>query len=68
MDNISLSDQDVAERARAADDSRPPVRRRRRWRALAVFGVVAVLAAVGGEQIWRADATAGRRRRRRRRR
>ena len=54
MDNISLSDQDVAESARAADDSRSPVRRRRRWRALAVFGVVAVIAAVGGEQIWHA--------------
>ena len=54
MDNISLSDQDVAERARAADDSRSPVRRRRPWRALAVLGVVAVIAAVGGEQVWRA--------------
>ena len=54
MDDISLSDQDVAESARAADDSRSPVRRRRRWGALAVFGVVAVIAAVAGEQIWHA--------------
>ena len=54
MDNISLSDQDVAESARAADDSRSPVRRRRRWGALAVLGVVAVIAAVAGEQIWHA--------------
>ena len=54
MDNISLSDQDVAERARVADDGRSPIRRRRRWRALALFGVVAVIAAVGGEQVWRA--------------
>ena len=27
MDNISLSDQDVAERSRAADDGRSPIRR-----------------------------------------
>jgi membrane fusion protein, multidrug efflux system len=54
MDNISLSDQDVAESARAVDDSRSPIRRRRRWGALAILGVVAVIAAVGGEQIWRA--------------
>ena len=54
MDNISLSDQDVAESARAADDSRSPVRRRRRWGVLAVLGVAAVIAAVAGEQIWHA--------------
>ena len=46
MDNISLSDQDVAERARTADAGRSPIRRRRRWGALAVFGVAAVIAAV----------------------
>jgi multidrug efflux system membrane fusion protein len=53
MDNISLSDQDVPERARTADAIRSPFRRRR-FGALVVFGVVAVIAAVGGEQIWRA--------------
>ncbi len=54
MDNISLSDQDVAERARVVDDSRPPVRGRRRWRALSLVGAVAILAVVGGERTWRA--------------
>jgi multidrug efflux system membrane fusion protein len=52
MDNISLSDQVVAERVPAADRGPPPIRRRRRWGALALFGVVAVLAVVGGEQVW----------------
>jgi multidrug efflux system membrane fusion protein len=56
MDNISLTDQDVAERAGFADDSGPPVRRHRRWRALAVVGVVAMLAAAGGEHVWRDGA------------
>ena len=59
MDSISLSDQDVAERTRVADDGRPamraPARPRRRWRAIAVFAVLAIIiAAVGGEQVWRA--------------
>jgi multidrug efflux system membrane fusion protein len=54
MDNISLSDQDLAERARAADDGGMPVGGGRRWRAFAFAGVVVLLAAVGGEQIWRA--------------
>jgi multidrug efflux system membrane fusion protein len=53
MDNISLSDQDVPESARTADAGRSPIRRRRRWGVLAVFGVAAVIAAVAGEQIWR---------------
>jgi multidrug efflux system membrane fusion protein len=52
MDNISLTDQDVAERTSVADDSRMPVRHRGRWRPLALFGVVAVLAAVGGNRTW----------------
>jgi hypothetical protein len=52
MDNLSLSDQDVAERARAADGGLPR-RPRRRWRALAVFAVLAIVAAVGGQQVWR---------------
>ncbi len=54
MDNISATDQDVAERARVADGSRFPARRGRRWRALALVGVVAMLAALGGERVWRA--------------
>jgi RND family efflux transporter MFP subunit len=54
MDNLALTEQDVAERTGVADDSLPPVRRRRPWRALALVGVVAMLAAVGGAQIWRA--------------
>jgi membrane fusion protein, multidrug efflux system len=53
MDNISLGAQDVAERERSADDRRPPVRPRRRWRALVVLAVLAITAAVGGEQVWR---------------
>ncbi|MGD0105756.1 MAG: efflux RND transporter periplasmic adaptor subunit [Rhodopila sp.] len=59
MDSISLSAQDVAERTSPADDAHPsmrppPMRPRRRWRALAVFAVLAIIAAVGGEQVWRA--------------
>jgi RND family efflux transporter MFP subunit len=52
MDNISLADQDVAERSSVLDDNYPPVRRRKRWGAVALAGVVAILAAVGGEQAW----------------
>jgi membrane fusion protein, multidrug efflux system len=54
MDNISLSGPDVAERTSGAEGGRP-VRRRRRWGALAVLAVLAVAAAVGGEQFWRAS-------------
>ncbi len=54
MDNLSLTDQDVAERARVADGASTPVHRRRRWRGAALVGVLAALAAVGGEQAWRA--------------
>ena len=54
MDNLSLTDQDVAERARVAGDNRPTVRPRRRWHALALVGILATLAAVGGERVWRA--------------
>jgi membrane fusion protein, multidrug efflux system len=52
MDHISLTDQDVAERTDVTGDSYRPVRRRSQWRPLALVGVVAVLAAVGGERIW----------------
>ena len=61
MDSISLADQDVAERTPVsdgewvADDSRPPARRRRRWRTLALVGVLATLAAAGGDRIWRSS-------------
>lgn len=52
MDHVSLSDQDVAERSRTGD-SATHVRRRRPWGALGLVGLVAVLAAVSGEQVWR---------------
>ena len=55
MDNTSLTDQDVVERASMADDSRPSRRRRVPWRAAALVGAVAIVAAVAGEQAWRAD-------------
>jgi multidrug efflux system membrane fusion protein len=54
MDRIALSDQDVAERSRAADDVLPPRRPRRRWRALAVIAVLAIVAVAGREQVWHA--------------
>jgi multidrug efflux system membrane fusion protein len=54
MDNISLGDQDLAERGRVAGETGTPVVRRRRWRALALIGLVVILAALGGEQAWRA--------------
>ncbi|MGA9867363.1 MAG: efflux RND transporter periplasmic adaptor subunit [Acetobacteraceae bacterium] len=54
MDNIPLTDQDIAERTSVAGDSYRFVRRRRRWRTLALVGVVAVLAAAGTEHFWRA--------------
>ena len=58
MDNVSLSDQEVAAREPAADDHRPPartpfIRLARRWRVLAVLAVLVVMAA-GGEQVWQA--------------
>lgn len=51
MDDISLADQDVAERV--SDVARPPLRRRKRWRAVLLVGVLAMLAAVGAERTWR---------------
>jgi membrane fusion protein, multidrug efflux system len=54
MDHISLRDQDLAEHSQVAGDGATPVRRRRPWRALALVGVAAVLAAMGGEHVWRA--------------
>jgi membrane fusion protein, multidrug efflux system len=54
MDNISLADPDIAERTLVSGDDRSPIRRRRPWRALALVGVVAMLAALGGEHVWRA--------------
>lgn len=55
MDNISLTDQDVTERTRVARDSRLPVRRRRRWRALGLASIVAALVAVAAGRAWLAD-------------
>jgi membrane fusion protein, multidrug efflux system len=55
MDSFSLSGQDIAERAGAADDGRPFMRPRRRWRALAAFAALAIVAAVGGAQVWSAN-------------
>ena len=55
---IYLSGQDVAERSRAAGDGHPPKRAPvhpgRRWRVLSVFAVLAIIAAVGGQQVWHA--------------
>jgi RND family efflux transporter MFP subunit len=53
MDNVSLTDQDLAERARTADGGRPPGRRR--WRGLAAVAVLAIIAAVAAEQVWHAE-------------
>jgi RND family efflux transporter MFP subunit len=53
MDNISLTGQDDAERARAFDGGRTP--RRRRRRVVAAGLVLAVAAAAAGERLWRAD-------------
>jgi len=53
MDNLSLNDQDVAERARLEDDGQLPMRPRRRWRGLAALAVLAIAAVVGGQQVWR---------------
>jgi multidrug efflux system membrane fusion protein len=53
MDNLSLIEQDVAERTRVADGGRLPMRPRRRWRGLAAFAVLTIVAAVGGQQVWR---------------
>ncbi len=53
MDNISLSDQDIAERAREADDGGSSGRRRTGWRAASIFVVLAIVAAVAGEKLWR---------------
>jgi membrane fusion protein, multidrug efflux system len=55
MDNISLTDEDVAERTRVARDSRLPVRRRRRWRALGLAGIAAALVAMAAGRAWLAD-------------
>jgi membrane fusion protein, multidrug efflux system len=55
MDNISLTDQDVAERTRVARDGRLPGRRRRRWRGLGLAGIVAALVAVAAGRAWLAD-------------
>jgi RND family efflux transporter MFP subunit len=53
MDNVSLTDRDLAERSRADGGSAWPARRWTLWRGLAVIGAVAALAGVGGEQVWR---------------
>jgi RND family efflux transporter MFP subunit len=54
MDNISLGGRDVAERARAADEARPARRAGRWWTALGVLVVLAIVAPIAGEQVWRA--------------
>ncbi len=52
MDNISLTDQDAAERARISEDGLRPVRRGRWWSGLVFLGLVIALAA-GGQHLWR---------------
>jgi RND family efflux transporter MFP subunit len=55
MDNVSLTSQDLAERARVADGGGSSVRRPGWWRGVALIAVLAALAGVGGSQVWRAD-------------
>jgi multidrug efflux system membrane fusion protein len=54
MDDLSLTDQDVAERGGVAGDSSHAIRRRRRWLIPALIGILAIVAAVGGERLWQA--------------
>jgi hypothetical protein len=57
MTDLTIAERDVAEPATAADDSRSPRRRSKRWRAAMVPGVLAAVVAVGAEQAWHgADA------------
>ena len=55
MDNLSLSDQDLAERARVDGRGIIPARRRRWWAGVAVIAAVAALADVGGEWLKRSS-------------
>ncbi len=57
MTDITVAEPELAERTRTVDDGRPPAPRTRRWRAVLVAGVLAALAAVGGERAWRGAPT-----------
>jgi RND family efflux transporter MFP subunit len=55
MDNVSLTDQDLAERTGVDGNGIRPARRSIWWRGLALIAVLLALAGVSGEQVWRAD-------------
>jgi membrane fusion protein, multidrug efflux system len=57
MSQTSITEPDVTERASGAEESRTPIRRRMRSIAWAAAIVLAGLAAIGGERIWRSDTT-----------
>jgi len=55
MDNVSLTSQDLAERARVADGGVTSAHRPRWWRGVALIALLATLAGVGGSGVWRVD-------------
>jgi multidrug efflux pump subunit AcrA (membrane-fusion protein) len=55
MDNLSLIDRDLAERARVDGSGILPTRRRTWWPGVALIAVLAALAGVGGEWLWRSS-------------
>ena len=55
MDNLSLIDQDLAERARVDGSGILPTRRRTWWPGVVLIAVLAALAGVGGEWLWRSS-------------
>jgi multidrug efflux system membrane fusion protein len=57
MSQTSITEPDVTERASGAEESRTPIRRRRRGMAWAAAIVLAGLAAIGAERTWRHDTT-----------
>ena len=57
MTDLTVAELEIAERTRTFDDSRPPARPTRGRRVVLVAGVLAALAAVGGERAWRGADT-----------